>query len=118
METWQRQLNGDPLPWLLDPENPSVRYWTLTELLARPAGDADVEEARAAIPQQPLVKELFALQHPEGYWGDDETKPYTAQGAVAALSLLHMLGVTPDERTAAGCDSFLRSASTRAAASR
>lgn len=52
--------------------------------------------------------ELFALQHPDGYWGDDETKPYTARGAVAALTLLHMLGVSPDKRTAAGCDSFLK----------
>ena len=67
-----------------------------------------MQEARAAIAQQSLVKELFTLQHPEGYWGDDETKPYTAQGAVAALTLLHMLGVTPDERTAAGCDSLLK----------
>ena len=70
--------------------------------------DPEVQEARAAIAQQPLVKELFALQHPEGYWGDDETKPHTAQGAVTALSLLYMLGVPPDKRTAAGCDSFLK----------
>jgi hypothetical protein len=55
-----------------------------------------------------LVKELFALQRPEGYWGDDETKPHTAQGAVGALTLLYVLGVTPDKRTAAGCDSFLK----------
>lgn len=103
-----RHLNGDPLPWLLDPGNPSVRYWTLVDILDRPAGDPDVQEARAAIAQQALVKEIFALQHPGGHWGDDETKPYTAQGAVAALSLLHMLGVAPDERTAAGCDSLLR----------
>lgn len=108
MQNWQRHLKDDPLPWLLDPENPSVRYWTLLELLDRPASDPEVQEARAAIAQQPLVKELFDLQHPEGYWGDDETKPYTAQGAVAALTLLHMLGVVPDRRTAAGCDSFLR----------
>lgn len=108
METWHEHLNGDPLPWLLEPENPSVRCWTLTDLLDRPGGDADVQEARTAIPQQALVKEIFALQHPEGFWGDDETKPYTAQGAVAALSLLYMLGVPPDARTAAGCDSFLR----------
>jgi hypothetical protein len=67
-----------------------------------------VQEAKAAIADQSLVKELFALQRPEGHWGDDETKPYTAQGAVAALSLLHMLGANPDSRTAAGCDSFLR----------
>ena len=99
---------GDALPWLLDPENPSVRYWTLIDILGRPANDPEVQEARAAIAHQPLVKELFALQHPEGYWGDDETKPYTAQGAVTALTLLRLLGVTPDKRTAAGCDSFLK----------
>jgi len=101
-------LNSDPLPWLLDPENPSVRYWALVDLLGRPAGDPEVQSAQAAIAQQSLVQELFALQQPEGHWGDDKTKPYTAQGAVAALTLLHMLGVSPDGRTAAGCDSFLR----------
>lgn len=108
VHNWQKYLNGDPLPWLLEPENPSVRYWTLVDILERPKNDPEVREARTAITQQPLVKELFALQHPEGYWGDDETKPYTAQGAVTALTLLHMLGVPPDWRTAAGCSSFLK----------
>ena len=107
MQGWLTHLNGDPLPWLLDPENPSVRYWTQIDILDRPANDPEVQTARAAVAHQPLVAELFTLQRPEGYWGDDETKPYTAQGAVAALALLHMLGVTPDTRTAAGCDSFL-----------
>ena len=108
MQNWQKHLNGDPLSWLLGPEDPSVRYWTLADILDRPISDPEVQEARAAIARQPLVKELFALQHPEGYWGDDETKPYTAQGAVAALTLLHMLGVTPDKRTALGCKSLLK----------
>lgn len=108
MKNWQSYLKGDPLPWLIDPENPSVRFWTLTDLLERPADDPEVREARAAISAQPLVKELFAMQHTDGHWGDDETKPYTAQGAVAALSLLHMLGSAPNANTAAGCDSFLR----------
>lgn len=108
MASWKKSLNGDPLPWLLDPENPSVRYWTLVDILEQPADSAEVLEAGAAIPEQALVKEIFALQHPAGYWGNDETSPYTAAGAVTALTLLHMLGVTPDERTAAGCDSFLR----------
>ena len=107
MTAWQHLLHGDPLPWLLEPENPSVRYWTLCDLLDRPAADPDVQEARAAAAEQPLVQEIFALQQPGGCWGE-ETKPYTATGAVAALSLLHMLGVPPDARTAKGCDSFLR----------
>jgi hypothetical protein len=70
--------------------------------------DPEVQEARSAIAQQPLVKEFFALQHPEGYWGDDESKPHTAQGAVGVLTLLHNLGVEPDKRTTAGCESFLK----------
>jgi hypothetical protein len=108
MQNWQKRLNGDPLPWLLDPENPSVRYWTLVDILDRAVSDPEVQKTRAVIAQQPLVKELFALQHPEGHWGDDETKPYTAQGAVTALTLLRMQGVDPDKYTAAGCDSFLK----------
>jgi hypothetical protein len=50
---------------------------------------------------------LFALQHPDGHWGD-ETKPQGAQGAGAVLGLLRMLGAVPDDRTTAGCESFLR----------
>lgn len=107
MQNWDTYLRDDSLPWLLEPENPSVRYWVLADLLDRPANDGEVQEAQAAIPHQPLVKELFARQHPDGYWGDDATKPYTAEGAVAVLTLLSMLGVPPDERTAAGCESFL-----------
>jgi hypothetical protein len=108
MSNWQKYLNGDPLPWLLDPANPSIRYWTLVEILDRPAEDFLVQEARAAIAGQALAQELFRLQHPAGYWGDDETKPHTAQGAVTALTLLHRLGVIPNARTAAGCDSLLK----------
>lgn len=108
MQNWYKHLNSDPLPWLLEPENASVRYWTLIDILDRPARDPEVQAARAAIAHQSLVKELFNLQRPDGHWGDDETKPYTAQGAVATLTLLHMLGVTPDKCTAAGCDSFLK----------
>jgi hypothetical protein len=102
-----QNLNGDPLPWLLDPENPSVRYWTLVDILDRPANDPEVQEARAAIARQPLVMEIFSLQHAKGYWGD-ETKPHTAPGTGTVLSLLSMLGIPPDQRTKAGCDSFLK----------
>lgn len=108
MYSWQPHLRGDPLPWLLSSENMSVRYWTLTDLLGRPESDAELQEARAGIAEQAVTKAIFALQRPEGHWGDDESRPYTAEGAVAALTLLHMLGALPDERTTAGCDSFLR----------
>jgi hypothetical protein len=106
--TWKTFLNGDPVPWLLEPENPSVRYWTLLNILDRSPNDPDVQKTKADIAQFPLVRELFASQHPDGHWGDDETKPYTAKGAVGVLGILYMMGVEPDERTTSGCNSLLR----------
>ena len=108
MNDWKAYLKGDPLPWLLEPENPSVRYWALTDLLDLPDEDLQVRKARDAIGQQPLVRELLTRQQPEGHWGDDATKPYTAPGTLGALGVLTMLGVQPDQRTMAGCDSLLR----------
>jgi len=40
----------DPIPWLLEAENPPIRTWTLRDLLLRPADDPEVQAARAAIP--------------------------------------------------------------------
>ena len=105
---WRDMLRGDPVPWLLEPANPSMRYWTLTKVLGLPVDEPDVKEARAAIAEQPLTQEVFARQHSDGHWGDDATKPYAADGAVGVLGLLYTLGVEPDERTQAGCESFLR----------
>ena len=107
MQNQFHRLKGDALPWLLDPDNPSIRYWMLVDILDRSVNDPELKEVREAIVHQPLVKELFSLQHSKGHWGDDETKPHTAQGAAGVLSLLYMLAVPPDERTSAGCDSFL-----------
>jgi hypothetical protein len=100
-------MNNAALPWLLEMENPSVRYWALVDLLERPEDNPEVVEAHLAIAEQPLVKDLFARQQPGGFWGE-ETKPHNADGAAGVLNLLYMLGVTPDRRSAAGCDSFLQ----------
>ena len=58
----------DPLPWLLEPENPSARYLALTGLLDRPADDPEVLAARAAIPGGGAARATLDAQWPEGYW--------------------------------------------------
>lgn len=70
MPEWMKPLNGDPIPWLLkpDPQNPGVRYFTLTDLLDRPADDADVVAARQAIMETGPVPAILAEQHTDGYW--------------------------------------------------
>ena len=56
MSNWQSRINGDPLPWLLEAENPSVRYFALRELLDRGRDDRDVRSAHAAVMQSAPVK--------------------------------------------------------------
>jgi hypothetical protein len=59
---------ADPLPWLLEPDNPSARYLALTGLMGYPAGAPDVLAARAAIGDQAPVRAILDAQWPEGYW--------------------------------------------------
>jgi len=65
---WRAKLNADPLPWLLEPDNPCVRYFALRELLDRPDTDAEACAARAAIMDSDPVRAILAARHPDGYW--------------------------------------------------
>ena len=57
---WMQTLRSDPLRWLLQKNNPCVRYRTLTDILDLPDADAQVAEAREAAWHDPLVKRLLA----------------------------------------------------------
>lgn len=59
--SWLDVLHADPLPWLLEPENPCVRCLTLTKLLDQPA------DTQAILAFQP-VRRILDAQWPEGYW--------------------------------------------------
>ena len=58
--------------WLLVPENPSVRYFALTDLLDRPADAPEVSETRQAIMMTGDVPRLLEGQTEGGYWGRPE----------------------------------------------
>ncbi len=58
----------DPLEWLLSPENPSVRYFTLTKLLERSLDSLEVVDAKHAIMESQPVKDILALQDANGWW--------------------------------------------------
>ena len=70
MQIQPKQLNVDPLPWLLerDPDNPGVRYFALRELLDRTESDPEVRQARADIMSTGPVPAILDAQHPDGYW--------------------------------------------------
>jgi hypothetical protein len=54
--------------WLLEPENPSLRYRTLVELLGKSPDDKEAIECREQIAEYTPVKDLFSKMHPDGYW--------------------------------------------------
>ncbi|MDG6916501.1 MAG: hypothetical protein JRM85_02765 [Nitrososphaerota archaeon] len=59
---------GSAVAWLLEENQPSVRYLALKELLGRPEGDPEVAAARGAIPRLGWAKEILQKQKPGGHW--------------------------------------------------
>ena len=107
-------MNENVINWLLEEENPSVRYRTLTELLDRPPDDSEVVRAREQIPSSVAVTNILDRMHPDGYWlwkntskgrlvGDEvEYSDFgTTHFCLAYLSELGMTGEHPQVRRAA-----------------
>jgi hypothetical protein len=72
MRDWKFSLKGDPTDWLLEEENPSVRYFALTDLMERPGNDSDVKKARTEIMATGPVPKILSSQKSGGYWGKPE----------------------------------------------
>lgn len=105
-----QQRYGDPLIWLLEPDlkQPGVRYFALRDLLDRPAGDAEVIEAQAAVMTSGPVPVILDAQQPEGYWQKPGGGYEKYRGNVWQIMFLSELGADPaDERVRRGCEYVL-----------
>ncbi len=100
--------SADPgVRWLLGLDEPSVRYWVLTDLLDYPAGAPEVRAAGAAIASGPRVTALFSGQEPDGGFGCHPYRKWT--GAHWRLVALAELGLPEgDPRARAAADQVLR----------
>jgi hypothetical protein len=56
------------LGWLLEEEQPAVRYLTLTRLMERSEKDREVRAARAEIPRRGWVADILASRQFGGWW--------------------------------------------------
>ena len=61
-------VSEDIVRWLLEPENPSMRYRTLVELLGKSPNDPEATECKKEIAESVPVKNLLNQMHPDGYW--------------------------------------------------
>jgi hypothetical protein len=106
---WPDFLADDPTDWLLEDDNPSVRYHALRTLMELPEDDRQVVAARRAIMETGPVPAILTAQHPEGYW----VKPGTGyspkyQGTIWQLIFLgHLAADGSDERVARACEYVL-----------
>ena len=62
------------LDWLLEPDQPSVRYYTLIDLLGRKEDDPGVKAAHSAIARVGWAQDLLRTQKPKGYWEAHEPR--------------------------------------------
>jgi hypothetical protein len=108
--SWKNQLRSDSLPWLLESENPGVRYLALRDLLDLSPEDRELKSARKAAHKEGPIAEVLSKMNKEGYW----VKPGPGYGpkyssTVWSLILLAQLGasVNEDKRIEQACRYFL-----------
>lgn len=116
MSNWKSLTKADPTGWLLKRDNPSVRYFTLTDILGKFENDSEVREAKDEIMEVGAVPKILAKQSKEGYWGSPENfyAPGKFKGTVWQLMILAELGADPgEERVRKACEFILNNSQDR-----
>ena len=102
---WIQVLYSDVIPWLMEPADPAVRYWTLTKLFGRTEEDAEVVETRQAIMERGPAAEILSHYAGSGRWEGERsyyTRKYTSTHWQLLL-LAELAAAGQDERIGAAC---------------
>lgn len=108
--SWQNQLNGDPLTWLLEPESPGVRYLAMRDLLDCADDDPEFVAAREAAHTKGPIARILDEMEAEGFWarpGPGYNPKYRA--TIWSLIMLAQMGAraSEDERIERACGYLL-----------
>ena len=109
MESWKSMIHANPAEWLLEKNNPSVRYFTIRDFLEKPESDSELKEAKQDIMKTGVVPAILTKQKKDGYWDEPECF-YTAKykGTVWQLMILAELGADGnDDRIKKACEFIL-----------
>lgn len=71
-KNWRNYLKADVLNWLLEEENPSVRYFTLTQLMGKKDTEPEVVQCQKTILTQGVIPRILVKQKKGGYWEKPE----------------------------------------------
>jgi hypothetical protein len=115
MSGWKSILKKDSIDWLLEEDNQSVRFITLTEILDEPQDSFEVKQAKEAIMKKGVVPKILDRMNSGGYW-ETPTSFYTAKykGSSWQLLILAELGADPaDSRIRKACEFVLENSQHR-----
>jgi len=113
---WRSLLKADPIEWLLEEDNPSVRFFTLTDILERSKSDSEAAKAKEEIMETGAVPKILSKQASEGYWEDPRNFYVRGKykGTVWQLIVLAELGADgEDERIEKACEFVLENVQDR-----
>jgi hypothetical protein len=103
-------LHQSPIDWLLEESDPSVRYFTMLNILGKPQCDLEVIAAREAIPESKTAKRILQKQDPRGYWENPDS-PYLPKykSSYWTIMVLGYLGMDrTNEKVARACEFIFR----------
>ncbi|UCE09274.1 MAG: hypothetical protein JSW61_09870 [Candidatus Thorarchaeota archaeon] len=84
---WTEFLKEGVLDWILDPSDPSVRFWALQYLKGKKTDDKQVTDSQTELMKSPCVKAILGAQKAEGHW-DDPNDMYLPKYTASTHSLL------------------------------
>lgn len=109
MDAWKNILKADSINWLLEEENPSVRYFTLKHILDRDENDIEVQNAKHEIMKSKIVTDILKKQQEQDYL---KTYPrfytYKYKGLVWSLITLAELGAEASPHIKDQCEYILK----------
>ena len=108
MDGYKEFVKGDTLDWLLEDENPSVRFFTLRELLDMPEDAPEVITAKKAIMLHGAVPKILEKQKaPEYIKNYPSFYSFKYKGLVWQLITLAELGASENEQIKEQCEYIL-----------
>jgi hypothetical protein len=108
--SWQTQLRGDSVSWLLKSDSPNVRYLAMRDLLGISPDDKKLKAARKSAHKEGPIAVILSHMENEGYWvkaGPGYGPKY--RSTVWSILLLAQLGasVMEDKRIEQACNYLL-----------
>jgi len=108
---WKKALKPDPPDWLLEPDDPGVRYLALRDIVE--AGEKELKAARTKAHREGPIAAILDNMDPVGYWVIPDPVYYPKfQGTAWSIMSLAQLGgsIEEDKRIGTACAYLLKHA--------